>query len=126
MIQQFDNLQKLGKDHMDATLKTLGTVSKGAQAIAVEVADYSKKSFEQSTAVLEKLVGARTLEKALEIQTDYLKSSYETLVAQSSKLGEIYTNIAKEAYKPYETLFAQAQATTQSNVQAAARQAKAA
>jgi phasin family protein len=126
MIQQFDSLQKLGKDHMDATLKTLGTVSKGAQAIAVEVADYSKKSFEQSTATLEKLVGARTLEKALEIQTDYLKSSYETLVAQSSKLGEIYANLAKEAYKPYETLFAQAQATTQANVQAATRQAKAA
>ena len=56
---------------MDAALKSLGAVSKGAQAIAVETADYAKKSFEQGTATLEKLVGVKTLDKAIEIQTDY-------------------------------------------------------
>ena len=58
MIQQFDTIQKFGKDNVDAALKSFGAVSKGAQAIAVEAADYAKKSFEQSTATLEKLVGA--------------------------------------------------------------------
>ena len=77
-------------------------MSKGAQAIAVEAADYAKKSFEQSTATLEKLVGAKTLDKAIEIQTDYLKTAYEGFVAQSTKLGELYANLAKEAFKPFE------------------------
>jgi hypothetical protein len=109
MNQQFESFQKLGKDHVDATLRTLGTVSKGAQTIAVEVADYSKKSFEQGSATFEKLVGAKSLDKAIEIQTDYLKAAYESLVAQSTKLGELYSNLAKEAFKPYEGLISKAQ-----------------
>ncbi len=106
MIPQFDQIQKLGKDNAEAALKTFGAVSKGAQAIAVESADFAKKSFEQGTATIEKLVGAKTLDKAVEIHTDYLKSSYEGFVAQSTKLGELYANVAKDAFKPYEGLIA--------------------
>jgi hypothetical protein len=103
---QFDQIQKLGKDNADAAMKTLGAVSKSAQAIAVESADFAKKSFEQGTATVEKLVGAKTLEKAIEIQTDYVRSAYEGLVAQSTKMGQLYANLAKDAFKPYETLVA--------------------
>ena len=70
MMNQFDDFQKLGKENMDATMKALGAFSMGAQQIAVESADYAKKSFEQSTATLEKLVGAKTLDKAIEINAE--------------------------------------------------------
>ena len=105
-MMQLDSLQKFSKDNADATLKVLGVVSKGAQAIAVEATDFAKKSFEQSTATLEKLAGARTLDKAVEIQTDYMKSAYEGVVAQSTKIGELYADVAKEALKPYEGIVA--------------------
>jgi hypothetical protein len=107
-MQQFDQIQKLSQENVDAAMKAFGTVSKGAQAIAVETADYAKKAFEQSTATLEKLFGAKTLDKAIEVQSDYLKSTYEGFVAQSTKLGELYTNLAKDAFKPYEGLVAKA------------------
>ncbi len=103
---QFDQIQKLGKDNTDAALKSFGAVSKGAQAIAVESADFAKKSFEQGTATIEKLVGAKTLDKAIEIQTDYVRSAYEGLVAQSTKMGQLYANLAKDVFKPYETVVA--------------------
>ena len=104
--QQFDSIQKLGKDNMDATLKTFGAVSQGAQAIAGEAADFAKKSFEQGTATLEKLVGAKSLDKAFEIQTDYVRSAYEGFVVQSTKMGELYANLAKDAFKPFEAVVA--------------------
>jgi len=66
MLKNFDDAQKFGKENMDLALKSFGAVSKSMQAIAVEVADYSKKSFEDSTAAMEKLMGAKTLEKAIE------------------------------------------------------------
>jgi len=87
---------------MDATLRSFGAVSKSVQAIAVEVADYSKKSFELSTAAMEKLFGAKSIEKAIEVQSDYVKSTYEGFVAEATKLGELYTELAKESYKPFE------------------------
>lgn len=102
MVQNIDELQKLGKDNLDLAMKSFGTVSKGVQAIAVEVADYSKKSFEEGTAAAEKLMGAKTLDKAVEIQSAYFKTAYEGFVAQATKMGELYADLAKETYKPYE------------------------
>jgi len=105
-----DQMQKFGKESMDMALASFGAWTKNAQAIATEVADYSKKSFEDSTAVWEKLMGAKSLDKVVEVQSEYLKSSYEDFVAQSSKLGELYADFAKQAYKPFESAVAKASA----------------
>src|SRR5262245_40273558 len=110
MVKNIDEFQQLGKDNMDATLKSFGAMSKSAQAIAIEIADYSKKVFEQGTAAAEKLIGAKSLDKAIEVQSDYIKSSYEGFVAEATKLGELYADLAKEAYKPFETQFAKSTA----------------
>ncbi len=108
MIKNFDEVQKLGKDNVDATMKSFGALSKAGQTIAAEVADYSKKSFEDGTKVLEKLFSAKSLDKAIEIQTDYAKTAYEGFVAQATKIGELYADLAKETYKPYEAFAAKA------------------
>ena len=110
MLKNFEDFQKLGKENVDTCMRQFGTVSKGWQAIATEVADYSKKSFEHSTAAMESLLGAKSLEKAIEIQTDYVKTAYEGFVAQATKMGELYTDLAKETYKPLEGILAKATA----------------
>ena len=97
-----DEMQKFGKATMETALSSFGVWSKNAQAIAVEVVDYSKKSLEDSTAAWERLMGAKTLEKAMEVQGEYLKSSYEDFVAEATKLGELYVDLAREAYRPFE------------------------
>ena len=110
MVKDFNDFQQFGKDQMDVTMKSLGALSNGVQAIAVEVADYSKKSFEDGSAAAEKLFGAKTLDKAIEVQSDYFKTAYEGFVAQATKIGELYVDLAKEAYKPYETYLGKAAA----------------
>jgi phasin family protein len=97
-----DQMQKFGKEGMDMAMASFGAWTKNAQAIATEVADYSKKSFEGSAAAWEKLLGVKSLDKLMEVQSEYLKSSYEGFVAESTKLGELYADLAKEAYKPFE------------------------
>jgi hypothetical protein len=106
MVKNFEDLQTVGKDNVDATLKSFGALSKSGQAIAVELADYSKKSFEQGSATLEQLFGVKSIDKAFEIQTGYVKSVYESFVAEASKLGELYADLAKETYKPFEAVYA--------------------
>lgn len=103
-----EEMQKFGKESMDMAMTSFGTWTKNAQAIAVEVVDYSKKSVEDSAAVWEKLVGAKSLETAMEVQSAYLKSSYEGFVAEATKLGALYADMAKEAYKPFEGALAKA------------------
>ena len=101
-MKSFEDMQKLGKDSADATMKSFGALSKSVQAIAVEMTDYSKKAFEDGAAATEKLFGAKSLEKAVEVQSDYLKTAYEGFVSQSAKIGELYSDLAQEAYKPFE------------------------
>lgn len=108
MAAHFEDVQKIGKDNMDLAAKSVGAVGKGFQAIAVEVADYSKKSFEDGSAHMEKLLGVKTLDKAIEIQSGFVKSSYETYVARMTKIGELYADLAKESYKPIETAISKA------------------
>jgi hypothetical protein len=111
MLKNFEDIQKLGKENVDVCMKQFGSVSKGWQAIATEFADYSKKSFEDGSAALEKLVGAKSLETAVEVQSNYVKTAYEGFVAEATKLGELYTDLAKESYKPFEGLLAKVNPT---------------
>ncbi|MGA0530908.1 phasin family protein [Hansschlegelia sp. KR7-227] len=102
----FDDVQKMSRENVDVALKSLGSVSKGVQAIAAEVADYSKKALEEGSAHFEKLIGVKSLDKAIEVQSAFVKSSYEAYLARLTKIGELYADLAKESYKPVETALA--------------------
>ena len=102
MINGFQDFQKLNQANFDMAVKMFGEWNKGWQAIAAEMNDYSKRSFEQGTATFERLLSAKSLEQAMEIQTSYAKRAYDDYMQQMTKIGGIYANISKEAYKPFE------------------------
>ena len=104
MIKNLDEYQKLSQDNMERAMRVLGDWNKGWQAIASEMSDYSKRSFEQGAATFEKLLAAKSLDQALEIQTSYAKRAYDEYVQQMTKLGGMYGDIARDAYKPVEKL----------------------
>jgi hypothetical protein len=97
-----DDFQKMGKDNYDAVLRSYGELNKGFQAIGARVTDYSKRAFEDASRAFDQLVGAKSLESVVEIQSQYAKKAYDTWVAEASKLGEMYAAVARDAYKPVE------------------------
>jgi hypothetical protein len=108
MTQTLENAGKFGKEFMDTGLKSLASLSKGWQSIAVEATEFSKKSFETGSVAIDKLVSARSLEKAIEIQTDFAKQAYEGFVAEATKIGELYAELFRDTYKPFESIVAKA------------------
>ena len=97
-----DEVQRAGKDGFDAAVSSFGEANKGFQAIAAEIAAYSKKSFEDGTRAFEQLIGAKSFEQAFAIQSQYAKTAFEAYVTQASKIGELYVDLARSAYKPVE------------------------
>lgn len=95
-----DEFQKVGKDSFDAAVRSYGDANKGFQAIVAEVTNYSKKAFEDGTRAFEQVVGAKSVEQAVEIQSQYVKKAYEAHIAQMTKLGEMYFSLAQNAFKP--------------------------
>ncbi len=49
------------------------------------------------------MFGAKTVEQAIQIQTDFAKTAYEGYVAQVTRIGELYTDLAKETFKSFES-----------------------
>lgn len=102
MINGFQDFQKLNQTNMDLAMKMFGDWNKGWQAIAAEMNDYSKRSFEEGTATFERLMSVKSVDQAIEIQQTYAKRAYDDYMAQMSKIGGMYANLTKEAYKPLE------------------------
>lgn len=102
MIKPFEDLQKMNQTGMESAIKAIGQMNKGWQAIAAEMTDYSKRSFEDGTHTIEKLMSAKSLEHAVEIQTTFAKRAYDEYMHQLQKLGGMYSEYAKDAYKPVE------------------------
>ncbi len=115
MTNNFDRCQEFGKEQIDAASKAAASLARDLQTIAAETADYSKKSLEANSAYVEKLLGAKSLDDAIQTQSQYAKSAYEGFVAQATKIGELYTNLAKEAFKPVESVIAKVQAVASPN-----------
>src|SRR5215813_5477888 len=97
-----EEFQRVGKDGFDAAVRSFGEVNKGLQAIAAEVTDYSKKSFEDGTRAFEQLLRAKSFEQVIEVQSQYARMAYEAHVAELTKLGEMYADLTRNAYKPVE------------------------
>jgi hypothetical protein len=105
-VIKVEQIQQYGKEQFESAVASATTLQNGAQAIAAVVGDYTKKSFEDGNAFVAKLSGVKSIEKAVEMQTEYAKSSYEAFVAESQKIGALYTDLAKQAYKPFEGFMA--------------------
>lgn len=102
MINGFDDVQKAGKEGMSKAMESFGALSRGLQTMASETAGYSKKSFEDGAAHVEKLLGAKSIDVAFAAQSDFLRSSYEKAVGQAARMGELYLDMVKQSAKPFE------------------------
>ena len=111
MTEQFkigDDFQKAGKEGFDTAVRSYGEANKGFQAVVAEVTNYSKKAFEDGTRAFEQLAGAKSVEQAFEIQSQYAKKAFDAHMAQMTKLGEMYVSLARDAFKPIQDAVAKA------------------
>jgi hypothetical protein len=76
------------------------------QAIANAYRDYTRKSIEEFGLFVEQLSGVRSLDKAMTVQTEFVKRAYETSVAESQKICELHNRLAKQTLEPFKGLTA--------------------
>ena len=70
MLGNLEDIQKISKDNIDAMTKSFGIMPKTVQAIATEMADYSKRSFENGAKAVQNLLAVKSLDKAIEVQSE--------------------------------------------------------
>ena len=95
-----------GNKQSDPAAASGNALSVDFQTLATAYGNYTKKSFEQTQAFVEKLSGVRSLDKAVEIQTEFAKQAYETFVTESQKIRELYRGLAKQNLRHFEGIAA--------------------
>jgi len=81
------------------------------QTIANAYRDYTRKSIEEFGSFVEQLSGVRSLDKAMTVQTEFVKRAYETSVAESQKICELHNRLARQTLDPFKGATGKASAT---------------
>jgi hypothetical protein len=81
------------------------------QTIANAYRDYTRKSLEEFGSFVEQLSGVRSLDKAMTVQSEFVKRAYETSVAESQKICELHNRLAKQTLDPFKGLTSKPPAT---------------
>jgi phasin protein len=81
------------------------------QTIANAYRDYTRKSIEEFGSFVEQLSGVRSLDKAMTVQSEFVKRAYETSVTESQKICELHNRLAKQTLDPFKGLTGKTPAT---------------
>jgi hypothetical protein len=94
--------EKVAETGFEAASRSFGEANRGFQALAAEMMNYSKATFDDAVRTWEQLIGVKSLEQAIQIQSGYAKRVYDNHMAELSKLGEMCMSLVRDASKPVE------------------------
>jgi len=72
------------------------------QTLARAYGDYTRKSIEETRSFVEKLRDVRSLDKAVEVQTEFARHAFEIFVAGSQRIYGLHKDLARQTLKPLE------------------------
>lgn len=103
VFKGYDDLAVVGKDNIDACLKSGTILAKGMEALGNEVVKYTQTSIEKNMAAAKTMMGARTLREAVDLQTNYARESFDSMVAETAKLTGLSVELANQALEPLQS-----------------------
>jgi phasin family protein len=96
----FDEFAGLGKDNLDAAFEFGSVAAKGFEAISKEFMAFNQKALEANMEKATALLGCKTVQDLVEVQTDIARGNFDEFVAQGTKITEISVKAANEAVGP--------------------------
>ena len=105
-MKNVEQIQQATKDIGDTATASAHTFATSLQTIASAHADFVKKAMQDGSEFISQLTSVKEPAKLMELQSEYAKNAYETFVAESKKISELYTDFFKQTTKPLQDLIA--------------------
>ena len=105
MTKGIENATAFGQENVEAVVTSSKIAAKAAETFGAEIAAYSKKTYEDSLAAAKELTTCKSVTEFFEKQTEFGKTSIEGFVAEATKLNDMYSAAAKEAFAPLNARF---------------------
>lgn len=100
VFQGYDEVATLGQQNIDAYVESTTVFAKGVEAMSKELMNFAQTSLDTSVANAKALFGAKTLRELIDLQTDFSRSGFDSLVAESAKLTELSVTLANDTIEP--------------------------
>jgi len=99
-MKQVDELVGVARGNVEAMLASSRAATAGLEAIAHQVADFSRKSFEETTAAARAMTTVKTPNELMQLQNDFAKTQFDHAIAEMSKLSETMVKLMGEVFEP--------------------------
>ena len=104
-VKSFDEVNTFGKQTVEAFVSAGQVTAKGLETLNAESLAFAKAQFESGVAASKTFLSAKTLPELIEAQTVAFRSLFEGGVAQGTKMSELASKIAQDAFAPVNAQF---------------------
>ena len=96
----FADMNEFAKGNVDAVVESSKVAMKGFESLSQEAADYTRRSFETATAAMRNLAAVKTPAELMKLQSDYVRQTFDSMVAETSKHTEAMIKLASDVAQP--------------------------
>jgi phasin family protein len=98
--KMFEEMNDFAKGNVEAMVESSRIAAKGIESMGQEAAEYSRKSFEGATAAMKQFATIKSPTDLFKLQSDYMRSAFDSLVAETSKNTEAMLKLAGDIAQP--------------------------
>lgn len=98
--QLFADFNDFGKGNVEALVESSKIAVKGMESMGQEAAEYTRKSFEGATAAMRNMASVKTPADFMKLQSDFVRTAFDSLVAETSKTTEAMLKLAGDVAQP--------------------------
>jgi phasin family protein len=99
-FKTYEDFSKFSKENVEAYVVAGSTVFKGFETISRAWVSFAQETFDASAQVAKAMLTAKTLREAVDVQTDFAKTTFDKLVSEGTKVSELSVKVANEAAEP--------------------------
>jgi phasin family protein len=99
-FKNYEDMLQFGKENVEAVVQTGSIVVKGVQNLSHSLVTLAQASMDEQVAAGKALIGAKSLKEVIDLSSTMAKTSFEKMMAESTKLTQISTKLAEEAFLP--------------------------
>jgi phasin family protein len=109
----FEKSSKFGEEYVDfakgnveAVIASSKVAAKAGETLGQEAAEYGKKHLEAATTAFKSFASVKSPTELFQLQSEFAKASFDSLVAEASRVSEALMKVAGEVAQPLSTRYA--------------------
>jgi phasin family protein len=101
-----EEMTDLAKGNIEAVVASSKVAARGVETLSQEAADYGRRSFEQASNAFKSFAEVKSPTEFFKLQSDFARSAFDGVVAETSKMSEAMIKLAGEVAEPISSRYA--------------------